>query len=194
MKSVMKKCFYIVDNRVRFLCVMAIVSVVAAGCRERAAVEAWPETVDMSAADARKIIEEKYAGLRSAFSELPDISAEELIDVLSRDDVVVVDVRSEAERLVSMIPGALSMEKFEADRERYRSYTVVAQCTVGYRSGKYGKTLAQDGFEVRNLAGGILAWTCAGGPLVGPTGNPTVRVHVYGSSWNVLPPGYEATW
>ena len=59
---------------------------------------------------------------------------------------------------------------------------------------KQGKKLAGKGFNVRNLKGGILAWTHAKGPLVDPNGNPTTQVHTYGTDWNLLPPGYQATW
>ena len=51
------------------------------------------------------------------------------------------------------------------------------------------------GVRAYNLAGGILAWVQAGGPVVdGRTGTPTRRVHVYGRKWNLLQPGWEGIW
>ena len=69
--------------------------------------------------------------------------------------VVVVDVREAAETAVSMIPGAVTKEQFEAEAERYAQHTVVAYCTIGYRSGKYCQELGkQDRPEpVLNLQG-----------------------------------------
>lgn len=104
---------------------------------------------------------------------------------------VLVDVRESHERRVSMLPGAISQQDFERDRDRYRSWVVVPYCTIGLRSGLYTRALRQQGFEARNLAGSALAWAHAG-LLFEADGNPTRRVHVYGSDWNLLPQAYEA--
>lgn len=44
--------------------------------------------------------------------------------------------------------------------------TVVCVCRVGGRSGAAAAALAGAGYDVRNLAGGMLAWELAGLPVV----------------------------
>ncbi len=43
-------------------------------------------------------------------------------------------------------------------------------CKVGGRSAQAVNYLAQQGFEVVNLAGGMLDWAAAGRPMVSETG------------------------
>ncbi len=43
---------------------------------------------------------------------------------------------------------------------------VVAVCRSGNRSAQAAAELAQTGYDVRNLAGGMRAWTAAGLPVV----------------------------
>ena len=80
-------------------------------------------------------------------------------------NLVVVDVRTEAERAVSVIKGAVTKEQYEADvNGEYVGKKIVAYCTIGYRSGKYVEKLIKDkGVDAYNLRGSILAWTHAGG-------------------------------
>ena len=77
---------------------------------------------------------------------------------------------------------------------------VIPYCTIGYRSGHYTRDLQSRelGLTVRNLAGSILAWTHAGGPLVAPgaagaagQAEETRRLHVYGAAWDLAPRAYE---
>jgi rhodanese-related sulfurtransferase len=49
--------------------------------------------------------------------------------------------------------------------------TVVCICRVGGRSGAVASALADAGYDVRNLDGGMLAWEAAGYPVVGETGD-----------------------
>ena len=44
--------------------------------------------------------------------------------------------------------------------------TVVCVCRVGGRSGAVASALAEAGFDVRNVDGGMLAWEQAGYPVV----------------------------
>lgn len=143
---------------------------------------------------ARDTVQALYRDYKTAFPEVRDISPEELVALRERGPVVVVDTRTKEEQAVSMLPGAISKERFEADRETHRTATIVTYCTVGYRSGRYAEQLARAGYDVFNLAGSILAWTHAGLPLEDPRREPTRRVHVYGSDWNLAAEGYEAVW
>ena len=102
---------------------------------------------------------------------------------------MLVDVRSDEERAVSTLPGAVSQEAFEATAP---AGPVVTYCTIGARSGEYADGLRKQGRDVRNLAGSLLAWTHAGGPLTDAEGEPTRRVHVYGKRWDLIHSDYEA--
>ena len=136
-------------------------------------------------------IESMYDNYRKlGFAKVPDIVPAELS---SLEEPVLVDVRPPEERVVSMIPGAITKEVFEADPEKYRGHIIVPYCTIGARSGMYGKKLMNDGWEVRNLKGSILLWTYTGAPLESPAG-PTQRVHTYGKKWALVAEGYEAVW
>jgi sodium/bile acid cotransporter 7 len=104
----------------------------------------------------------------------------------------IVDVRPRTERHISIIPGALSRDAFEAQREADMPGRVLVYCVIGCHSGAYVQALDKKGIRAYNLWGGILAWVLAGGVLVTPGGEETRRVHVHGIPWEVLPPGYEA--
>lgn len=138
-------------------------------------------------------VQQMYEDYRKDFPAVEGISAPELRERAGNEPVILVDVRTPEEQRVSKIPGAVTSQEFEADRERYRDAAIVAYCTIGARSGRYAAGLMEDGFQVRNLEGGVLAWTYAGGDLVGPDG-PTRKVHVYGRRWNMVADGYEAVW
>ncbi len=105
-------------------------------------------------------------------------------------DFVVVDVRSDEEVNVSIIPGAITKAKYEKDAGKYRDKLVIPYCTVGGRSGAYAKQLAGKGVKVKNYEGSILKWIDAGLPLVTLEGQPTNRVHTYSDRYRV-PAKYE---
>ncbi|TWU64575.1 molybdopterin biosynthesis protein MoeB [Crateriforma conspicua] len=105
-------------------------------------------------------------------------------------DFVVVDVRSDAEVNVSVIPGAITKAQYEKHRDQYAGRLVIPYCTVGGRSGAYAKQLAKDGVKVKNFKGSILKWVDAGLPLVTLNGEPTNRVHTYSDRYRI-PAKYE---
>jgi rhodanese-related sulfurtransferase len=134
------------------------------------------------------------------FAEVPDVGAAELRRELETADatsggvpegILLVDVREPREWGVSMLPGAVSRQAFERDRHRHRGRPIVAYCTIGLRSGLYARRLRREGFDVRNLRGGALAWAHAGGTFQA-SGRPSRDVHVYAAGWNLLPAGYRA--
>lgn len=141
----------------------------------------------------RQKINEMYSGYRRFFPGVKEISARDFVALRANKKVVLVDVRTDAERDVSMIPGAISQSEFDAHREIFRNETIVVYCTIGYRSGLMAKELTVQGFDAYNLVGGVLAWAEAGQIFIGEHGS-TRDVHVYGEKWNVLPPGYRAVW
>ena len=124
--------------------------------------------------------------------EVPWFSPGEFQQRSQEDEWTIVDVRSPQERGVSIIPGALSREGFEAQVDEHAGRQILVYCTAGCRSGAYVTDLRQKGLNAFNLRGGVLGWALNGGPFVTADGHPTRRVHVHHHPWNVLPPGYEA--
>lgn len=133
--------------------------------------------------------------LKADYPDIPTISAESLRGALPSGDIVLVDVRSDAERAVSTLPEAITAEEFE-DRlaEFGRSgRTLVAYCTIGARSSAYARRMRARGVDMMNLEGSVLAWTHAGG-MLSSEGMPTRRLHVYGRRWNLAADGYVTVW
>ena len=164
------------------LAVALLAAVAAGGCS--------PPKTDRA---KRARIEELFRRYQRSFPDTPHVTVAELRAAMQSADVVLVDVREERERRVSMIPGAISAKQFEANPSEYRGRRIIAYCTIGYRSGMYAKKLRGQGWQVANLKGSILAWTHAGQEVVNESG-PTRRVHVWGRKWDLLPAGYEAVW
>jgi rhodanese-related sulfurtransferase len=135
-------------------------------------------------------IEAMYRKYKRAFPDVPDVRADELV-AAADENTVLVDVRAPAEQAVSMIPGAVTRREFERNPAKYKGRRIVPYCTIGYRSGLYARDLRNEGWDAQNLSGSILAWIDAGGEVTSATGT-TRSVHVFGSEWDLLPPGYEA--
>lgn len=136
-------------------------------------------------------VNDLYRNYAKSFPDVKSISARELLRKL--DSVVLVDVREPKEQKVSMLPGAITKEAYEAAADEYAGKPVVTYCTIGYRSGMYAKELADRGVEVANLEGSLLAWTHVGGPLVRGD-EPTKELHVYGSQWDLAAVEYRGVW
>lgn len=149
----------------------------------------WAEVpAEAPAREAR--VEALYAEVRGAFPDVTEVRADDLVGA---EDVVWVDVRAPEERAVSTLPGAVASEVIEAAPDAWRGRRLVAYCTIGYRSGLWADAWSARGLTVDNLAGGVLAWSWAGGGFV-RDGAPTTTVHVYGAAWDLLAPGYASTW
>ncbi len=143
----------------------------------------------------RQQLESIYAQSKLEFSQVVDISAADLRALqASSNEIVLVDVRTPAEQIVSMLPGALTVEQFESAMTQYQHADVVVYCKTGYRSGHYAQRLMDRGFSnVRNLQGSILAWTHVGGLLVNESG-ATRKVNVLDPDNDLTAEGYEAVW
>ena len=147
-------------------------------------------------AERLQALDDVYERFDFGFPKVDAIDAKTLRSRLQTDDsVLLVDVRPVEERQVSMLPGAISLEEYEARRattpEAVAGKTVVTYCTVGVRSGFAANKLRKDGVEVLNFRGSILGWTHEGGALVTPAGEATRQVHVYGKRWDFAADGYE---
>ena len=158
------------------------------------------------AEDAARLarVHEMYEGYRRSFPDVPEIDPSTLQARLAAgDNLVLVDVRSPEEQKVSMLPGAVPAATVDADLQAWRGRTLVAYCTIGARSGEWAAARRRDGLDVTNLAGSVLAWTHAGGTLVGPVSPApgplgpkgiTRRVHVYGQRWDLARTDHVAVW
>jgi len=141
----------------------------------------------------RAAIEAMVTRYRAAYPDVPELGVADYQALAASAEVLLVDVRPPAERAVSILPGAIPLGAVEADPASFAGRILVTYCTIGYRSGQAAQALREAGLDARNLRGSVLAWTHAGGALVGPDG-PTRRVHVYGRRWDLVAEGYEAVW
>jgi sodium/bile acid cotransporter 7 len=138
--------------------------------------------------DAR--LEALVADVEEEVGDVPVIHADALRTAAARGaPLILLDVRSDEERAISVIAGAVT----DADSIP-RGAEVVVYCTIGLRSGISAREMRERGVNALNLRGGILAWIADGGDVVDGNGAPTRRVHVYGRRWNVLPEGFDAVW
>lgn len=125
---------------------------------------------------------------------VPTITLEEIREAEENGEPLqFVDVRSEEEMAVSMLPGAITRRQYERNPDAYKDARIVPYCTVGARSGKYTRELQERGVTAANYRGSILDWVEHGEPLVTPEGEPTKRVHTYSDRFSVPEPYIAVT-
>lgn len=194
--------------------------------------------MDQTRQERRAQNQEMVQKYHSMFPEVPTMTSEELvarwkeIDRLAdeRDDsqsdesddenenqpgpLLLIDVRSKAERQVSMIQGSLAMDDLETQWwinkyvhnfdgfHKGGTPTIVTYCTIGYRSGREAQHLIDEltgtfgyeigkSVEIKNLDG-ILAYSFVEDvpPLLRPCRKGssdslmTRRIHTYGKDWS----------
>lgn len=87
------------------------------------------------------------------------ISAEELKRRMGRPGVVVVDLRSADAYQEMHIPGAVHVPYEDLERlSRYRDRSLVLYCEHGITSMAAAVTLAEKGYRVSSLKGGVQAY------------------------------------
>ena len=92
--------------------------------------------------------------------------------IASQQDVVLLDVRTSEEYAQGHLDGALLIDfkgknfQTECTKQIPSGKTVAVYCRSGFRSNSAGKILAENGYTVINLKGGITAWQEAGKPVV----------------------------
>jgi len=90
------------------------------------------------------------------------------------EDVIILDVRTAAERAAEHIPGSrfIPLHELEARWEELKDANeVVCQCAAGGRSLQAARLLREKGlFNATSMEGGIGAWKAAGGATVGGAG------------------------
>ncbi len=125
------------------------------------------------------------------YSDIIWISMEEYLNRSTSEEWAIIDVRTEEERSVSIIPGAMTIGEFERRAFEFTNKPILVYCTVGCRSGAYVRKLEKLGIKSFNLRGGVLSWANSGKMFVTTAGGTTNRVHVNSKKWNVLPSGYD---
>ncbi|RKQ33568.1 rhodanese-like domain-containing protein [Oceanobacillus halophilus] len=93
---------------------------------------------------------------------MSEISAKELQSKLENGEQLnIVDVREDDEVAQGIIPGAKHIRLSEIPQrtnefEKDKHYYMV--CRSGGRSGRATEFLKEQGYDVTNMAGGMLAW------------------------------------
>ncbi|TAE22377.1 MAG: rhodanese-like domain-containing protein [Cytophagales bacterium] len=105
-------------------------------------------------------------------------------------NVVLLDTREKKEFNVSHLPNARWVGyddfTFERVKDIPKTATIVAYCSVGYRSDKVGDKLKAAGYgNVHNLYGSLFEWVNQGNPVVDSSGKPTNRVHGFSRPWGI---------
>jgi rhodanese-related sulfurtransferase len=98
----------------------------------------------------------------------PDYSPAQVAELLSRDEIQLIDVRALYEHEAGRIAGGrlvelqiLPTEAATIDRDR----PVVFYCRSGARSAMATQAFRDAGYDAHNMAGGLLAWHAEGFPL-----------------------------
>uniref|UniRef100_A0A7S2E7D6 Rhodanese domain-containing protein n=1 Tax=Ditylum brightwellii TaxID=49249 RepID=A0A7S2E7D6_9STRA len=159
---------------------------------------------------------------QSFYPDIPPMSSSELLKLQQNQTsnsnnsrkLIVIDVRSEAERAISMIPGSIPLSAFHNDTSKILQLapdaSVVLYCSAGYRSGLECQRLHQlyphlKG-RVYNLDG-IVCYTHASilsqqetnteaaPKLINPNTNKATNVvHTFGPSWSNVNEHFEAVY
>ena len=93
---------------------------------------------------------------------MKSMTTDELLELLdANEDLNIIDVREDFEVENGMIPGATNIPLGDiparaAELDQSKSYIVV--CKGGVRSANACEYLAQQGFDVTNLDGGMMAY------------------------------------
>jgi rhodanese-related sulfurtransferase len=104
---------------------------------------------------------------------IPEITAEEA-DQLLASGAFLLDVREDEEWAAGHAPAAVHIPMgavAERTGEIPGGQVVVCICRAGGRSLTVANVLAELGFEVRNLTGGMQAWESTGRPVVTVAGD-----------------------
>ncbi|HEY5265992.1 MAG TPA: rhodanese-like domain-containing protein [Acidimicrobiales bacterium] len=106
-----------------------------------------------------------------------EVSASEAFELLD-GDTILLDVREESEweaghaPMASLIPLAeLPDHLDELPRERL----IICACRSGGRSLRAAMYLSQNGFDVVNLTGGMMAWFAEDLPFESDSGDATIE-------------------
>ena len=126
--------------------------------------------------------------VRAQYPNVDHISTEQLAARMGSDtSLVIIDTRTREEYDVSHLPGAIWVDPdattFPELKDSAENKSIVAYCSVGYRSSEIASRLQDAGFEnVSNLEGSIFRWANEGRPVIDSSGT-TTGVHPFNKSW-----------
>ncbi len=156
-----------------FLPLLAAGSFVQAGCSQDSA---WKLTLDK---------------VRSDFPAVQQIGTDSLAAMLrSNAEIVLLDTRTPDEYNTSHLKNAIWIDPDNPDMQSLEGIdstaTIVAYCSVGYRSSAVAEKLSNAGFSnVSNLEGSIFKWANEGRPVYRDSVE-TTKVHPYDKFWGRL--------
>ncbi|MDE6263510.1 MAG: rhodanese-like domain-containing protein [Paramuribaculum sp.] len=100
-----------------------------------------------------------------------DMDAGSFAKLLANDNVQLLDVRTPDEYAEGHIAGARNIDIYDDDfisqatESLDKSKPVAVYCRSGKRSAEAARRLAEKGYKVTNLEGGIIAWTKGNKPV-----------------------------
>ena len=100
------------------------------------------------------------------------VSAQQLVDLVNRENALVLDVRDKKEFDSGHIVDAVNipysaLESRLGELKAHKSRPVVVACKMGQHSGAAGTLLRKNGFErVTRLTGGVAEWRNQSLPVV----------------------------
>jgi rhodanese-related sulfurtransferase len=100
------------------------------------------------------------------------VTAQQLVDMVNRQNAVVLDIRDKKEFQSGHIVDALNIPYSALDSridelKKYRERPIVVTCKMGTNAGAAGALLRKQGFEnVSRLTGGIAEWRNQNLPVV----------------------------
>ena len=109
---------------------------------------------------------------QSKTGNIETVAANEFANRIKGRKVVLVDVRTPKEFASGHLKGSMNVEWGNSFKEQFEkagiktNRTVALYCRGGRRSMAAANLLAQMGYKVVNLDGGIVAWEKAGLPVV----------------------------
>jgi len=109
--------------------------------------------------------------LKIATQRFASLSPAAAVQMMNKDDVVLLDVREPSETAGGKIARAVqipvgSVGKRITELEKFKNKTVLVYCKTGSRARLACKELGKQGFEkVFSLNGGVMAWEEAHLPL-----------------------------
>ena len=132
------------------------------------------------------------ARITESFPDVPSIDSAGLSELMQDPmrTVVLLDVREPDEFAVSHLEGAVRATSIDQAaalvRDAPAGVTIVAYCSVGYRSAGLVAALRERGVaDVYNLTGSIFRWANEDRPLYRGT-VPVRHVHPFDESWGTL--------
>lgn len=100
------------------------------------------------------------------------ISAQQLVDLVNRENAVVLDLRDKKEFDQGHLVGAINvpyanLETRVSELQKYKEKPLVLVCRMGQHAGSAGNVLRKNGFtNISRLTGGYVEWRNQNLPVV----------------------------